>query len=341
MTETETTRAAVGPDNPAHTGGAPSQRRLDTWRFVGRYGALIVLLLLIVVVSLAAPSTFPTRSNLINVLNQCALTAVIAMGLTFPLVAGEFDLSVGYTGSLCGVVAAELLVHGFPLALAFLVAVAAGAFVGLVNGLVVTRLGVNALVATLGIGTIVVGMNYLIAAGLPVTVPNPAPLINLTLGKAFGLPYPIYVMAAVGLLLWVLLNRTVSGQSMQAVGGNSVAARLSGIRVDRVRVMVFVVAGMAAAATGVLLASRTGSASVNGADSYLLSAFAACFFGSAVLRDGQFHIVGTLVGVFTVSVGFNAIALIGLGTYYQYLFQGLLLILGVGVSTVARRRAVA
>lgn len=318
----------------------PGRRRPDPWRFVGRYGALLVLLALVVSVSIAAPDTFPTTSNLINVLNQSALTAVIAMGLTFPLVAGEFDLSIGYTASLCGVIAAQLLVAGLPLPLAFLIAIAAGGLVGVVNGLIVTKLGVNALVATLGVGTIVVGMNYLIAGGLPISVPDPAPFLKLTLGKALGLPYPIYVMAAAGVLLWVLLNRTVSGQSMQAVGGNEIAARLSGIRVDRVRVLVFVVAGMCAAVTGVLLASRTGSATANGADGYLLSAFAACFFGSAVLRDGQFHIVGTLVGVLTVSVGFNAIALIGLATYYQYLFQGLLLILGVGVSTVARRRAV-
>jgi ribose transport system permease protein len=128
---------------------------------------------------------------------------------------------------------------------------------------------------------------------------------------------------------------------MQAVGGNRVAAELSGIRVDRVRVIAFVVCSMCAAVTGFLLASRTGSAAVSAGDTYLLSAFAASFFGSAVLRDGQFHILGTLVGVITVSVGFNSIALIGLETYWQYFFQGLLLILGVGVGTLARRRAAA
>jgi len=339
MTDTTQATTRVGTSPPSAT-SAP-RASFDAWRFLGRYGALLVLLVLVVGVSIAEPGTFPTKSNLVNVLNQSALTAVIAMGLTFPLVAGEFDLSVGYTASLSGVIAAELLVHGYPLPVAFVAAMVTGAFVGLVNGLIITRLGVNALVATLGVGTIVVGMNYLIASGLPVTVPDPEPFLNLTLRKSLGLPYPIFVMVAVGVLLWVLLNRTVSGQSLQAVGGNSVAARLSGIRVDRIRVLAFVVAGIAAAVTGVLLASRTGSAAVDGADGYLLSAFAACFFGSAVRRDGQFHIVGTLVGVVTVSVGFNAIALIGLGTYYQYLFQGLLLILGVGVSTVARRRALA
>ncbi|MGI5200342.1 ABC transporter permease [Spirillospora sp. CA-108201] len=313
----------------------------DAWRFVGRYGALLVLLLMIAVLTALQPGTFATADNAINVLNQSALTAVIAIGLTFPLAAGEFDLSIGYTASLAGVVACSLMADsGAPIPAAFAVAVAVGALVGLVNGLVVTVLRVNALVATLGVGTVVIGANYAISGGVPITVQRQADsFIDLTLGTFLGIPHPVYVMAAVAGGMWVLLNRTVPGQSMQAVGGNSVAARLSGIRVERVRVTVYAISGVCAAVTGVLLASRTGSAAVNGGDGYLLSAFSAVFFGSAVMRDGQFHIVGTLVGVVTVAVGYNAIALIGLATYWQYLFQGTLLILGVGVGSLARRRA--
>jgi ribose transport system permease protein len=320
--------------------GAPAlPTRTGVLRLLGRYGTLLVLAAMITAVSLLEPATFPTTSNLINVLNQSALTALIAMGLTLPLVAGEFDLSVGYSASLCGVIACELMQHGLGILLAFAAAVAAGMVIGLINGLVVTRIGVNAMVATLGIGTIVVGINYAIAQGVPVALSNPVSFINLTLGKFLGIPYPVYAMLLMAALLWVLLNRTVIGQSMQAVGGNRVAARMCGLRVDRARVTAFAVAGMCAAITGVLLASRTGSAAVDGGDGYLLSAFAACFFGSAVLRDGQFHIAGTLTGVITVAVGFNAIALIGMSTYWQYLFQGGLLILGVGVGTLARRHA--
>lgn len=313
--------------------------RTDVLRLLGRYGTLLVLAAMITAVSLLEPATFPTAGNVINVLNQSALTALIAMGLTLPLVAGEFDLSVGYSASLCGVIACELMQHGLGIPLAFGAAVATGMVIGLINGLIVTRIGVNAMVATLGIGTIVVGINYAIAQGVPVALSNPVSFINLTLGKFLGIPYPVYAMLVVAVLLWVLLNRTVIGQSMQAVGGNPVAARMCGLRVDRARATAFAVAGMCAAITGVLLASRTGSAAVDGGDSYLLSAFAACFFGSAVLRDGQFHIAGTVIGVITVAVGFNAIALIGMSTYWQYLFQGGLLILGVGVGTLARRHA--
>lgn len=146
------------------------------------------------------------------------------------------------------------------------------------------------------------------------------------------------MMLGIAVILWVLLNRTVFGQSF-AAGGNSVTAELSGIRVNRMRVMAFAICGTCAALGGVLLASRTGNGAVSAGDSYLLSSFAAAFFGSAVMRNGEFHILGTLVGVVTVTVGFNAIALIGLPTYWQYLFQGLLLIIGVGVGALASRKA--
>jgi ribose transport system permease protein len=319
---------------------ARSWPKLDLWRTVGRYGAVMVLAAMVIAMVTLEPSTFATKSNVINILAQSAPTALVAMGVTFPLVAGEFDLSVGSAASLCGVIACELMLRsGFSVPAAFAVALVAGAAIGIVNGIIVTRVGVNSLVATLGIGTIVVGLNYAIAGGLPVTLEDSQSFLQLTLGKFLGIPYPVYLTAGVAVALWLLLNRTVIGQSMQAVGGNAVAARLSGIRVERVRIAVLVIAATCAAIAGVLLASVSGSAAVDGGDSYLLSAYAAAFFGSAVLREGQFHIVGTLVGVITVAVGFNAMALIGLSASWQYLFQGSLLILGVGVATFARRRA--
>lgn len=318
----------------------PASARI--WKWFGRYGALLVLGILVVGTSLLEPTTFATYDNFINILNQSALSAIIAMGLTFALVTGEFDLSIGNVASLSGVVCLSTMVNqDIGIVAALVLAVAIGAVVGLINGLVVTLLNVNALVATLGIGTVAVGVNYAVAGGTPIGLPDPGGFIQLTLGRFLGIPYPVFMMFGLAAILWFILNRTVLGQSMQAVGGNPVAAQLSGIRVDRVRVFAFVICGICAALTGILLASRTGSAAVSGGDSYLLAAFAAAFFGSAVLRDGEFHVLGTLVGVITVSVGFNAIALIGLETYWQYLFQGLLLILGVGVGSLARRRAAA
>ncbi|WP_331769577.1 ABC transporter permease (plasmid) [Embleya sp. NBC_00888] len=322
-----------------HTLVAPAARTTRAWRVVGRYGSLGMLGILVAIVAALAPTTFATSDNVINILNQSALSAVIAMGLTFALVTGEFDLSIGNTAGLGGVLACKLIVDaGASIPAAFAVAVGVGAAIGLLNGFIVTVLNVNALVATLGVGTMAIGVNYAVADGRPVGLKDPDGFLAISLGRFLGIPYPVWIMIALAAVLWLLLNRTVLGQSMQAVGGNPVAARLSGIRVERVRVLGFVICGTLAGLTGVLLATRTAGAAVSAGDSYLLSAFAAAFFGSAVLRDGQFHIVGTLVGVITVAVGFNAIALIGMETYWQYLFQGLLLIIGVGVGTVARRK---
>jgi len=138
-------------------------------------------------------------------------------------------------------------------------------------------------------------------------------------------------------ILWVILNKTDLGQKMQAVGGNIEAARLSGIRVDRVKMFAFATAGVCAAITGTLLSSLLGSGTLAAADGYLLDAFAAVFLGSATLRDGEFHILGTLIGVLIIAVGFNGLSIFGAPTFFQPIFKGAILVLAVGLSTLARR----
>jgi ribose transport system permease protein len=216
---------------------------------------------------------------------------------------------------------------------------AVGIAAGLINGLLVTQLGVNALIATLGTGTVIIGLNYAYTNGMPITLVDNSSFVNLALGKIAGIPNPIIFMAVAVVLLWLLLNRTVLGQQMQAVGGNAEAARLSGVPVERVRIWAFVIAGLAAAVAGVLLSSRVGSGQITAGDGYLLNAFAAVFLGSAALRDGEFHILGTLIGVMTVGFGFNGLAILGAPTFFQYIFSGGLLIVAVALSTVARRYA--
>ena len=260
-----TTTALVPPDSPVVAGRTTSVR---VWRWFGRYGALLVLAILVIGTSILEPETFATWDNFINILNQSALSAIIAMGLTFALVTGEFDLSIGNVASLSGVVCLSTMVdQGIGVATALVLAVVIGAVVGLANGLVVTLMNVNALVATLGIGTVAVGVNYAVAGGTPVGLPDPGSFIQLTFGRFLGIPYPVFMMFGLAAVLWFVLNRTVVGQSMQAVGGNPVAAQLSGIRVNRVRVFAFVICGICAGLTGILLASRTGSAAVSGGDS--------------------------------------------------------------------------
>lgn len=307
----------------------------------GKYGTIIGLVLMILVLSIAAPGTFLSPQNFVNVINQNALVAIVACGLTLPLVVGEFDLSLGFTASFAGVLAVGLMTNqGLPMAVAIILSVAMGALVGLVNGLLVTQLDVNALIATLGTGTVVVGINYGYTGGMPMNLIGNKGFVDISLGKFMGvIPNPIIIIVVVAIILWLLLNRTVLGQQMQAVGGNDEAAKLSGVLVSRVRVWAFVIAATCASLAGVLLASRVGSGQLTAGDGYMLASFAAVFLGSAALRDGEFHIVGTVIGILLVGFGYNGLAILGAPTFYQYIFAGGLLISAVALSTVARRYA--
>ena len=322
------------------TAPRPHAMRERAWSFAGRYGTIVVLVTMVVGFSLAAPDAFPKQQNLINVLSQMSLTAIIAGGLTFVLVVDEFDLSIGYQASLAGVMCVGLMTNQYvPQPIAIGIVLVVGTLVGLFNGILVTKLGVNALIATLGTGTIVVGINYFYAHGIPITLAHASGFVNLSLGHdLLGIPNPIVFMVAVLIFLWVVLNQTALGQNMQAVGGNPEAAALSGISVDRTKIIAFMFAGFFAALTGVLLASRIGSGQVTAGDGYMLDSYAAVFLGSAALLDGVFHIIGTLIGVLTVGVGFNGLAIYGAPTFFQFLFKGTLLIVAVALSTVGRRR---
>jgi ribose transport system permease protein len=311
------------------------------WRvllgLLATYGTIIGFLLMVLTFSALAPVAFPSFSNFVNVLNQASLAMIIAGGLTVTMIVGELDLSIGFAASFAGVLVTGLIANqGFPVPVAIVAVLLVGAFIGLVNGLIVTKMRVNSVIATLGTGTIVVGLNFAYSTGSPIVAGVPDSFVDISIGRLWGIPHNILTMLAVMAGLWFLVERTSIGQSIQAVGGNAIASRLSGIRVDSIKILGFVVAGVCAALTGILLASALGSGTTSAADSYLLTAFAAVFLGSATLRDGEFHITGTFVGVLIIAVGFNGLAIFGAPTFYQYVFQGAILIVSVGLSSLGR-----
>jgi ribose transport system permease protein len=224
-----------------------------------------------------------------------------------------------------------------PIALAVIVTLVVCGLIGLCNGLIVTRLGVNSFIATLGTGTIVEGLNYAVSAGVPISIGIPESFIRLNLDKFLGIPLPVYVAVAITLVLWVLLNRSVFGFSTQAIGQNSDASHLAGIRVVRIRAMSLVISAVCAGAGGIMLASNLGSGQPTAADNYLLTAFAAAFIGSVALRDSEFHIIGTIIGVLMLGIVLNGLAVLGVEEFWQYVVQGALLIGAVALSTVGRK----
>jgi ribose transport system permease protein len=322
---------------------AASNRRLSRRAkaylgFFARYGTIIGLVAMIAAFSILSPRAFPTTSNFVNVLNQASLAMIIAAGLTLAVVVGELDLSIGFAASLHGILVTGLIVaNRLPIPVAIGIVLAAGGLIGWINGLIVTKIRVNSVIATLGVGTILTGLAFAYSAGVPIVAGVPESFLQISLGRwLFGVPNNIVIMVCVLGSLWVLVERTSLGQEIQAVGGNPAAARLSGIEVDRIKIIGFVISGMCAALTGILLASRLGSGTASAADSYLLTAFAAVFLGSATLRDGEFHIFGTLIGALIIAFGFNGLNIFGAPTFSQYVLQGAILIVAVGLSSLGR-----
>jgi ribose transport system permease protein len=333
----ETLQSSEPPSSPPHKARAPFTSA-QLLRAVSRYATLVALAVMTIVFSIQSPKAFFTLDNFLNVLNQSSLTALIAGGLTVTLIVGEFDLSIGYASSLAGVLVAGLMgQQGLPIALAVLATAAVGGSIGAINGILVAKARINAVVATLGVGTILVGVSYTYTNGQPIATGLPSGFLNFALGKVFGVPKPVLITGVVLIILWVIVNLTDLGQRLQAVGGNAEAARLSGIAVDRVKIFAFVTSGVCAALTGIMLSSLIGSGTIAAGDSYLLAAFAAVFLGSATLRDGEFHILGTVIGVIIINTGINGLSIFGVPTSYQNIFTGGILILAVGLSTVARR----
>lgn len=327
---------------PVEAGGRRlSPRARAALGVFARFATILGLLVMIAGFSILSPRAFPTINNFTNVLNHASLTMIIAGGLTLAVIVGELDLSVGFAASLHGLLVTGLIVQNqLPIPLALAVVIAAGALIGFVNGFIVTRMKVNSVIATLGVGTILTGLAFAYSAGVPIVAGVPEAFLQLSLGRwLFGIPNNIVIMAAVMSALWVLVERTALGQEIQAVGGNPAAARLAGIDVERVKTLGFVISGMCAALTGILLASRLGSGTTSAADSYLLTAFAAVFLGSATLRDGEFHVFGTFIGALIIAFGFNGLNIFGAPTFSQHIFQGAILIVAVGLSSLGRLMA--
>lgn len=310
-------------------------------RALARYGTPGAMLLLIIIFTAMEGTSFFAMQNLTNVLVSSVIGVVVGLGLTFVLMVGEFDLSIGYNASLAGVLVAGHYAGGPVHKVAvILVILAIGVAIGVLNGLIVTKLGVNALVATLGVGSLAVGANYWITVGAPLTLQEDGrDLVNVYLNSMGPIAWPIVIMAIVILGTWFFQNRTTRGLEIRAVGGNRTAAELSGIPGHRVITLSFVISGVLAAAGGILLTANVGSGQATGGDGLLLTSFAACFLGSVALRDGEFHVVGTVLGVLTIAIGANGLAIHGVNASVQYLFQGALLIAAVGMSTASRRIA--
>lgn len=331
VVESELTQAAAAP--------AARGRQINWFGLGERFGVLGVLATLVVVFSLLN-SVFPTVENWQAIVASQSVVLVIALGLMVPLIAGNFDLSVGAVAILSSIVVAGAQQdHDAPLWLAIIIGIAAGVIVGIVNGLIVSKLRLNALIATLGTSAIVAGLidNY---TGGNAIVNNISPaLIDFGSGTFGGIPRLAVIAAIAAIAIAYLLTQTPYGRKLFAIGSSRPAAELVGIRVPRVVFASFVVSGALAGMAGVLMLAQQGSGnpSANGL-SVLLPALAAVYLGASTLYPGTFNVPGTILGLILVAVLVSGLTLQGVASWVQPVATGSALIVAVGASEAFRRR---
>jgi ribose transport system permease protein len=310
-------------------------RRGARWKFP-EVGALVLVLIgLCVYFSIASPYFF-AGGNLISILEASAITGIIAIPGTMLLIAGQFDLSVGSATAFCGVVMASLIGDHGPL-VAVSVALLAGLVIGLFNGMLVTVVGVNALITTLGMLAVLRGLALVLADGQTVSFTG---FEALGMSRPLlGIPLPALLFIVLLVLAVLLMRFTVFGRSLYAVGSNPIAARLTGIRSRRVLILSFVGSGLAAALSGMILSSQLGGGSPSAASGLELSVITAIILGGASLHGGRGTIIGTFVGLLVIAVLNNGLVLLGISSFYQDVARGTLLIAAISFDQLRGRFA--
>ncbi|MEV7110477.1 ABC transporter permease/substrate-binding protein [Streptomyces anulatus] len=322
---TETAKSDAG------TGGGASVIR----RVLLDNGALSALVVLVVAMSLLS-GDFLTTQNLLNVGVQAAVTAILAFGVTFVIVSAGIDLSVGSVAALSATVLAwSATSAGVPVVLAVVLAVLTGIACGFVNGALVSYGKLPPFIATLAMLSIARGLSLVISQGSPIAFPESVSVLGDTLGG--WLPVPVLVMIAMGLITALILGRTFIGRSMYAIGGNEEAARLSGLRVKRQKIVIYALSGLFAAVAGIVLASRLVSAQPQAAQGYELDAIAAVVIGGASLAGGVGKASGTLIGALILAVLRNGLNLLSVSAFWQQVVIGVVIALAVLLDTLRRK----
>ncbi|HCT76308.1 MAG TPA: ribose ABC transporter permease [Micromonosporaceae bacterium] len=303
-----------------------------------RKGPLALPLLAVAIVLSFSTDSFLSPGNIENVLVAAAIVALPGLAMTFCLAMGEFDLSIGSTVSLSGVVCCSAIIDGIPVALAMLLALLVGAGVGLANGLVVTKLGVTPFIATLATLVIVRGLALAYTGGHDQIVSSPT-LKYLVGGRPLGIPMPVLLAIVAGVAAWWTVNRTRFGRWVCSVGSNRDAARVSGLPVDRIRIAVYMLVGVSGGLWGLLISSQLQKGNGQLGLGFELDAITVVVIGGTALLGGRASVVGTLLGAVLIETIRNGLNLLNTPPAYQRISVGLLLIAALALLGLRRKVA--
>jgi ribose transport system permease protein len=308
--------------------------------FAVREVPLLIIIVIVCVVLSITTSTFFTSSNLLAMGLGMSSDAVIAIPSAALLIAGGFDLSVGSNLALSGIVAAELLGHGVATAVAILAALGVGVAVGILNGLIVTRLHVNPLVTTLGTESVVLSIALVMSGDAPLTG-FPSSFTQFGEGTWGPVPIPVIIMGVVLLVGEVLVRRNRACRLVYYIGSNAEAARLSGIRVDRVRLFTYIFTGLGAAVAGIITTSHLDAAFPTAGSSEPLTVIAACVIGGCTLAGGEGSVIGAFLGVTLLAIVNNALVIYNVNINLGGFVSGAVLIAAVSFDQLSKRRRAA
>lgn len=320
---------------------APHARRISMRHALyGRsmtFVLMMVYLAMILLFSILSPY-FLSTSNLLNTGNNVAYIGIMAATQTLLIIGGGLDLSVAAIAGFSGVLLAIMVKNGINIWLATLAVLVIGSVIGLVNGLVVTKLKINPLIATLGMLYMVEGLALVLTGGLSQVVSGPG-FAFLGSGRIIGVPVPLLIMLLIFLVLGYVLGMSRFGRLIYAIGGNATASRLAGVAVDRIQVQLYVLSAVSGALAGVLLASMLGASAPKTASGALLTVIAAVIFGGTSLAGGRGTVWGTLLAVLILGTLNNGLVLLNVSSFWQTFIQGVVLLLAVWFDQL-RSRAV-
>ena len=304
-----------------------------------RLALLLAWAVVIIVFGAVRPNTFLTWGNFSAILGSQAVLVVVALGLTLSLTAGDYDLSIASVLSLAGTVLAVVNArNGVPIGWAIVAALAAGAAVGFINGFFVIFFRINSMIVTLGIGTFVHGVTLWLGDQETISGISSGLVEAVIVRRLFGVPLSFYYAFALCVLIWYVFSYTVLGRRLLFVGRGREIARLSGIRVDRLRWGCFIVSGLMGAIAGILYVGTVAAADPNSGLSFLLPAFAAAFLGATSINPGRFNPWGTMISVYFLVTGITGLSILGVSTFIQDLFYGGALVVSVTLSQIVRGR---
>jgi len=330
MTESNAAAIAATRETPR------DRRRALLWQLVDDYSLIGIFVVLFAVLSMTVRYFF-SWDNVVGLALSVSQIGMVACTMMFCLASRDFDLSVGSTVAFAGVFCAIVSNATGSVTIGIAAAIIAGALVGFVNGVVIAKLKINALITTLATMEIVRGLAFIASHGQAVGVSSEA-FFTLGSSQFLGLPVPVWVTLACFVVFGVLLNKTIYGRNTLAIGGNPDAARLAGVAVDRVRIAIFLIQGLVAALAGVILASRMTSGQPNAGEGFELNVISACVLGGVSLMGGRATISGVLVGVLIMGTVQNAMSLMNIDAFYQYLVRGAILLIAVLVDQLKNRR---